>query len=99
MIAEATGTDGHRFLSHQHSPSSWLHMASWVSGFKAVCLRAQTFASQLLSLQTPWHLRAHYQMLSFKLPILRTDILRSQYSEAPTLPGKLILYDAVSMIV
>jgi site-specific DNA recombinase len=35
----------HRPRSHQRSPSSWLHMASCISGFKNVCQRANAFAS------------------------------------------------------
>ena len=42
---ESDGTDGLRGLSHQRSPSSWLHMASCISGFKTVCRRARVFAS------------------------------------------------------
>src|SRR5215469_10293232 len=52
------GTDGSRFLSHQRSPSSWLHMASCIWGFKNVCQRAKPFASQLLPIQRRWHLQS-----------------------------------------
>src|SRR5258708_1646576 len=90
MIAEPTGTDGCRSLSHQRWRSSWLHMASWISGFKNVCQRAQAFASQLLPLQRPWHLQSKYQMLSFKPPIFRTDILSSQYNRYEALSNCLI---------
>src|SRR5207247_9743895 len=75
MIAEPTGTDGIRSLSHQRSPSSWLHMASCISGFKHLCQRAKALASQLLPLRRPWHLQSKYQMLSLELLIFRTDIL------------------------
>ena len=62
------GTDGFRFLSHQRSPSSWLHMASSITGCKNVCQRAKAFASQLLPLQRLEHLQSQYQMLFPQAP-------------------------------
>ncbi len=84
-LAEPTGTDGFRVLSHQFIPSSFPRRATCISGFKNVCQRAQAFASQLLPLQRLCHLPSKYLMLFLQATDFRTDILSSQY-RSPNYP-------------